>query len=245
MDEVLAVGDSNFQKKCLGKMEDVASEGRTILFVSHNMAAMRALCKNGLLLNSGLHEYSGEIDATISIYESISFESTPLYEAQFEHSSLCVNENKFFPRSIQIIQDQLGVPIKDDRPFLIRIRTECTDARTSSLVIGLIISDETGRVALHTDSAAARGGGKVVAQGIGVTDFEVPPGAFKPGKYKVRVSGSEPMVRLFFAIEEAVAFEVVSENTALIRHGVSAWKASTSPSICRVLSSAKPLLVDK
>ena len=53
VDEVLAVGDAAFQKKCLGKMEDVAKEGRTVLFVSHNMAAIRALCKSGILLNKG------------------------------------------------------------------------------------------------------------------------------------------------------------------------------------------------
>ena len=45
VDEVLAVGDAQFQKKCLGKMEEVGQEGRTVLFVSHNMAAIRALCK--------------------------------------------------------------------------------------------------------------------------------------------------------------------------------------------------------
>lgn len=54
VDEVLAVGDAEFQKKCLGKMEDVSrNEGRTVLFVSHNMAAIQALCNRGLLLNNG------------------------------------------------------------------------------------------------------------------------------------------------------------------------------------------------
>jgi lipopolysaccharide transport system ATP-binding protein len=53
VDEVLAVGDASFQKKCLGKMGDVAHEGRTVLFVSHNMAAIQSLCKRALLLNGG------------------------------------------------------------------------------------------------------------------------------------------------------------------------------------------------
>ena len=53
IDEVLAVGDAEFQKKCLGKMEDVAKSGRTILFVSHNMAAVENLCSRGILLNGG------------------------------------------------------------------------------------------------------------------------------------------------------------------------------------------------
>ena len=53
IDEVLAVGDAEFQKKCLGKMEDVTKSGRTILFVSHNMAAVENLCSRGILLNEG------------------------------------------------------------------------------------------------------------------------------------------------------------------------------------------------
>jgi len=53
VDEVLAVGDAEFQKKCLGKMGDVSKEGRTVLFVSHNMAAVSALCRNGIVLQGG------------------------------------------------------------------------------------------------------------------------------------------------------------------------------------------------
>src|SRR2546423_5722466 len=50
VDEVLAVGDAEFQQKCMGKMADVASQGRTVLFVSHNLGAVRTLCARGLLL---------------------------------------------------------------------------------------------------------------------------------------------------------------------------------------------------
>ena len=53
VDEVLAVGDAEFQKKCLGKMQDVAGHGRTVLFVSHNMAAVRSLCECAVLLANG------------------------------------------------------------------------------------------------------------------------------------------------------------------------------------------------
>jgi len=69
VDEVLAVGDAEFQKKCLGKMRDVSKgEGRTILFVSHNLAAVKTLCNNGIYLKNGLLNYSGVIDATIETY---------------------------------------------------------------------------------------------------------------------------------------------------------------------------------
>ncbi|HOV68250.1 MAG TPA: ABC transporter ATP-binding protein, partial [Methanoregulaceae archaeon] len=68
VDEVLAVGDAKFQKKCLGKMSDVAREGRTVLFVSHNMSAVRSLCTKGLLLQDGRCSLFDSVDSVISRY---------------------------------------------------------------------------------------------------------------------------------------------------------------------------------
>ena len=69
VDEVLAVGDAEFQKKCIGKMGDISKgEGRTVLFVSHNMAAVKSLCKNGIVLNKGIIEHTGEINSCVSLY---------------------------------------------------------------------------------------------------------------------------------------------------------------------------------
>jgi lipopolysaccharide transport system ATP-binding protein len=72
IDEVLAVGDAEFQKKCIGKMEDVSKSGRTILFVSHNMAAVRSLCRRALLIDKGEVTYEGDAQATIDQYISLS-----------------------------------------------------------------------------------------------------------------------------------------------------------------------------
>ena len=68
VDEVLAVGDAEFQKKCLGKMGDVASEGRTVLFVSHNMGAIHRLCNRGVLLKEGALNTEGEINLVVQNY---------------------------------------------------------------------------------------------------------------------------------------------------------------------------------
>jgi lipopolysaccharide transport system ATP-binding protein len=70
IDEVLAVGDAKFQKKCIGKMDDIAAHGRTVLFVSHRMSAVKSLCKRGILLNTGNLVYDGDVDKTISTYTS-------------------------------------------------------------------------------------------------------------------------------------------------------------------------------
>ncbi|MFA5973132.1 MAG: ABC transporter ATP-binding protein [Lentimicrobiaceae bacterium] len=69
VDEVLAVGDAEFQKKAIGKMQDVSRNyGRTVLFVSHNMGAIKELCTEGVLINNGLIHYQGSIESTINLY---------------------------------------------------------------------------------------------------------------------------------------------------------------------------------
>lgn len=71
IDEVLAVGDAEFQKKCLGKMQDISrNDGRTVLFVSHNMAAIKTLCKTGIVLENGTNVFNGtQLDA-VSFYQN-------------------------------------------------------------------------------------------------------------------------------------------------------------------------------
>ena len=84
VDEVLAVGDAEFQKKCLGKMKDVSDkEGRTVLFVSHNMMAVKTLCTSGLLLNKGNIEFAGSASETVEHYtrtNSANINQSPLYD---------------------------------------------------------------------------------------------------------------------------------------------------------------------
>ena len=69
VDEVLAVGDAEFQKKCLGKMKSVSdNEGRTVLFVSHNMAAVKSICQRGILLKNGEQQYDGDAISAVDFY---------------------------------------------------------------------------------------------------------------------------------------------------------------------------------
>ncbi len=84
VDEVLAVGDAEFQKKAIGKMKDVSQgQGRTVLFVSHNMASIRALCTRGVLLEHGMVKYMGDINDTVDRYISNAahLEGEPIIDA--------------------------------------------------------------------------------------------------------------------------------------------------------------------
>jgi lipopolysaccharide transport system ATP-binding protein len=97
IDEVLAVGDQNFQKKCLGKMDDVAKQGRTVLLVSHNMSAITDLCGRGLLIRNGRLAFDGRAADCVSEYfkdnntaDSLEPENTS--HLPFQVSSLKLNE---------------------------------------------------------------------------------------------------------------------------------------------------------
>lgn len=90
VDEVLAVGDAEFQKKCLGKMGDVSrGEGRTVLFVSHNLSAVKSLCNTGLLLQNGLLHFAGTVDETLDAYLLNNLNSQDSSTLHFD-----INENK-------------------------------------------------------------------------------------------------------------------------------------------------------
>ena len=87
LDEVLAVGDTEFQNKCLGKIKDISTQGRTVLFVSHNMGSIQNLCNRGLLLNNGEVVFDGKASDTVTEYvaRAINFNSANFIEILPEH----------------------------------------------------------------------------------------------------------------------------------------------------------------
>ena len=144
IDEVLAVGDAEFQKKCMGKMSEIShKDGRTLLFVSHNLAALKSLCKNGILLSKGSVLANGSINEIISKYQNsnviengvvkkfddlpdnrnehielISLSVTPLTGETLSISSGICFEMKFFNRSENINLDSTWELINDDEVVL-------------------------------------------------------------------------------------------------------------------------------
>ena len=113
VDEVLAVGDAEFQKKAIGKMQDVSKgEGRTVLFVSHNMASMRALCKRGILLDKGEVAFDGPIRQTVDKYlaSNRSNEITVSTEGIFEIENPCIQISSVKVNGIPSAKIELHYP---------------------------------------------------------------------------------------------------------------------------------------
>ena len=99
VDEVLAVGDAEFQKKAIGKMQDVSKgQGRTVLFVSHNMAAVRSLCQKGVVLRDGMTDFIGTVDDAVNHY----MESSTSQAEEQKLMTDCIQECKSFLRINEI-----------------------------------------------------------------------------------------------------------------------------------------------
>src|SRR6202453_2875313 len=118
IDEVLSVGDAAFQKKCLGKMGDVARQGRTIVFVSHNTAALRKLCPRAVLIEGGRIAESGNSDEVVSHYLQNSLDSK--LETEWSDPRIAPGDHRVRLRSVRVIpQTNSDDPITVHTPLRI------------------------------------------------------------------------------------------------------------------------------
>lgn len=145
IDEVLAVGDAEFQKRCLGKMDEVVREGRTILFVSHNMAAIRKLCTRGILLAEGRMKFQGDIVDALTSYFSP--------DERGVGESLITNSRPAWARpliaSAELV-DADGNPVPErpqghDLSFAMTFR-QATESAVHRPVMGVVLKNDRGDV---------------------------------------------------------------------------------------------------
>jgi lipopolysaccharide transport system ATP-binding protein len=152
IDEVLAVGDVSFQRKCLGKMKDIGSGGRTVLFVSHNMAAIERLCTRVIVLKDGRVDFNGATSAGIEHYFSLFDRSKgPLFDTSIRNGDGRARvENVWFESTercnvISILQGGSAVEI------CVSIKAKTPDLRNVTLAIGLTTIHGEGVLHLSTD----------------------------------------------------------------------------------------------
>jgi lipopolysaccharide transport system ATP-binding protein len=181
VDEVLAVGDYAFQKKCMGKMRDVTTgAGRTILFVSHNLGALAQLCKHGILLESGMVKAIGPVADVIKTYlKSGLQQGTGKVHFPTEPTKPC----QFVSADILHSDGSLGCDFSCDEPVMIRFTFEAREKRAGTSLTFYIQNLEGVRVLLSdirdTDPSAAS------QIGVGLHAFEIviPPRLLAPTTY--------------------------------------------------------------
>jgi lipopolysaccharide transport system ATP-binding protein len=208
VDEVLAVGDAEFQKKAIGKMQDVSrGDGRTVLFVSHNMASVASLCTRGLVLKNGAVDFMGEVEESISHYIVGNSGSEnrnvfiPTKDVKFENDGVEVRECKIVASGKN---DNDPIRMDDEIKMYARIYSE-----QSGRDIGVIFQfiDETGRVLFVTSS----GKHNTNEQSIGrefVLEGKIPANFFNEGEFSVNVMLIEDGMNSLGIENDLISFHV-------------------------------------
>ncbi len=147
VDEVLAVGDAAFQEKCLGKMDDVASQGRTVVFVSHNLSAVRQLCSRAIVLEGGTTKDDGDTDEVLRNYMS----TMTLAEGAHEWTDreTAPHGPDQWLRAVRIVQDDVSTHKVDiDSPFSVEF--DFVNGEEGARLFGhLFLLDDYGAVVLE------------------------------------------------------------------------------------------------
>lgn len=141
VDEVLTVGDAEFQKKAIGKMDSVAKDGgRTVLFVSHNMAAVQSLCKSGIVLKNGQLDFMGTSDECVDHYVSSNNNSL------IDHTIISSEHRKtIYARPVEIIDVKMlndVTNVSTSEPLIIKIKLKHNSSYSKKFKVGLFISNQ-------------------------------------------------------------------------------------------------------
>jgi lipopolysaccharide transport system ATP-binding protein len=145
VDEVLAVGDAQFQKKCLGKMQDVATGGRTVLFVSHNMATLQSLCLRGILLSQGSVMADSSMTKTIRDFMG----ATRLGVSNFTPVSYRHRGDMIRVTNVQLLVDEMPTAtLMSGYPCKFRVSYECLlpEAVGRELSVSIMIYNESSKL---------------------------------------------------------------------------------------------------
>jgi len=212
VDEVLAVGDAEFQKRCLGRMSEVASEGRTVLFVSHNMQAIRRLCRTGMLLEKGKLTAQGDAEAVIRGYLA-SVGRTD------EGRQVWADDHVLGDEMCQVrevtIADEDGVPgaaFFSSRP--IKVTLEFDLARVDpSFTAGFDLATIDGVVVFrsyltdHDDEAGTK-----LKPGRNAIRCTIPAGLLNSGRYLINLRIGLHWIKWIVYSDDVLQFDVIADH---------------------------------
>ncbi len=212
VDEVLAVGDAAFQKKCLGKMEDVSSkEGRTILFVSHNMGQIAALCNKGILLEKGRIVQNGSIKDVVGVYHNRD-KGNDVPELVFPDS----DKKEYYIKAVSLHNTEglRGTTFAHDEKVCLNIEVG-SNANINDVNLSVQVSDAMDRrvfTAEHVISGQVNAGRKNTFQ------LSIPANFLTPNTYSYSVALHIPNIQLFDEHRNAGEFTVFDNGSPFYKY---------------------------
>lgn len=212
VDEVLAVGDAEFQKKCLGKMGDVTKgEGRTILFVSHNMTAVKELCNTGVLMKYGEVSYKGDMLETILEYQK-DYELSNSYIAQnldeaVGNTNIKIHEFSAKPIEGKIIDVESGIRVK--LQFYNALPNINLDATFELRNFEELVVYHVGKLVTENNDSKS---------GIYTIEFDMPAGMLNAGNYYFKLIFGKNQFEALFNIDNLIGFEVENVKVGTKTH---------------------------
>ena len=221
VDEVLAVGDSEFQKKCLGKMKDVSSSGRTILFVSHNVTAVQGLCNKAAFLQNGNLVKYGEVGEVLHDYMS-SISNFQLKQ-NWETPEEAPGNDLVRIKNIEIVPDLMnGNKIMDVRTSL-KVNFEFWNMLESAeLNLSMFLYNMTGECVFNIGSQA-----KTFSNGIVKGVMEIPANFLNDGSYYISVMIVKDASDPIYFMEDAISFDIADFREGTKWYGK--WPGAVRP----------------
>jgi lipopolysaccharide transport system ATP-binding protein len=216
-DEVLAVGDESFQKKCVRWIDEYLAGGGTLILVSHSMYYVQKLCRHALWLRDGKVEQYGDV-----------FDVTQAYLAYHERKAAPVPERAEITRAgyefsvlgvaLNGVDAETPLPLEFGATLRVRMRIRSRDGRVPSVAIGIVRADGTPVYGVGSDMDAAALDAAGDGEYVGEVEFQ--DLALLPGSYAVRVHPLDPEgVRLFDTVERGIVVRGASREFGLVRLG--------------------------
>jgi lipopolysaccharide transport system ATP-binding protein len=210
VDEVLAVGDAEFQRRCLGKMSDVAKQGRTVLFVSHNMSAILRLTEETILLDKGRLVLRAPTQEAVDYYMATGYTQTG--QRTWDEDEIPESAKPFRPIALQLF-DQKGKTVDTARstePISIMVEYQL-DAPITGLRVGIYLMTTRGEyvfTSFDTDSPKMYERFSVRPEGHYISACTIPANFLNEGRYVLGVNASSFRVKRYFQDEQALTFTV-------------------------------------
>jgi len=231
IDEVLAVGDAEFQKRCLGKMSEVAKSGRTVLFVSHNLQAVSSLCQTGIVMQQG--KVVTQCSAQEAVKHYLRDNST---KADFSYSCTDTPDHPHI-RSATLVQRDCRVgSFNMHEPLLLEFEIDLTDQLSAALTV--VIRNSNGAWVHHCSDEFTE---KPEVQGAATKrSCEIPAYALNADEYVMTLALSNRSTsEVYEKLEDVVRFEVSFSGKMSDRSPSSAWRGITGPGL---FGWSRPLL---